>query len=77
MQAVSIYVTTSIKGRWERDGYIGYCLEYYPSGKSLPEIRKHIEPVEQMNGNRAEMEALIRAFSRMKRKCELSIYTDS
>ena len=30
-----------------------------------------------MNANRAEMEALIRAFSRMREKCELSIYTDS
>ena len=77
MRAVSIYIATSIKGRWERDGYIGYCLEYYPQGKNLPEVRKHIEPVEQMNGNRAEMEALIRAFTRMREKCELSIYTDS
>lgn len=27
-----------------------------------------------MNANRAEMEALIRAFSRMREKCELSIH---
>ena len=65
MRAVSIYTATSIKGRWERDGYIGYTLEYYPPGRNLPEVRKHIELVESMNANRAEMEALIRAFSRL------------
>ena len=64
MRAVSIYTATSIKGRWERDGYIGYTLEYYPPGRNLPEVRKHIELVESMNANRAEI-------------CELSIYTDS
>lgn len=77
MRSVSIYTATSIKGRWERNGYVGYCLEYYPPGRNLPEVRKHIEAVESMNTNRAEMEALIRAFSRMREKCELSIYTDS
>ena len=55
MRAVSIYTATSIKGRWERDGYIGYTLEYYPPGRNLPEVRKHIELVESMNANRAEM----------------------
>lgn len=77
MREVSIYIATSIKGRWERDGYIGYCLEYYPPGKDLPEIRREIEPVGHMNTNRAELEALIRAFSRMREKCVLSIYTES
>lgn len=77
MREVSIYIDTSISGRWNRDGYIGYCLEYYPAGRMQPVTRYGYEKVENMNANRAQQEALIRAISRIREKCVLSIYTES
>lgn len=77
MKEVSIYIATSIRGRWNRDGYIGYCMEYYKEGSKYPSTLTDYERVEDLNENRAEQEALIRAISRMKEKCILSVYTES
>ncbi len=77
MREVSIYTATSIRGRWNRDGYVGYCLEYYREGSKYPNTLIDYERVEDLNANRAEQEALIRAMSRMTEKCILSVYTDS
>ncbi len=77
MKEVSIYIASSIRGRWNRDGYIGYCLEYYRDGCRYPETLTDYERVESLNENRAEMEALIRAFARMREKCVLSVYTEN
>ena len=77
MREVSIYIVTSIQGRWNRNGYIAYCLEYYQKGNKYPSTLQGYEPVEDMNENRASLEALIRAISRMREKCALSIYTDN
>lgn len=77
MKEVCIYIATSVRGRWNRDGYVGYCLEYYKDGCKYPRTLTDYERVENMNENRAEIEALIRAFSRMREKCVLSIYTDN
>lgn len=77
MKEVSIYIASSIRGRWSRDGYIGYYLEYYKEGHKYPDTLPDYERVENMNENRAEQEALIRAMSRMTEKCILSIYTES
>lgn len=76
MKEVSIYVYTSISGRWNRDGYIGYCLEYYKAGARNPDTKYGYHRVENMNANRAAQEALIRAITRMRVKCALTIYTD-
>lgn len=77
MKEVNIYIASSIQGRWSRSGYIGYCLEYYPEGRKYPRTLIDYEPVENVNKNRAEQEALIRGFSRIREKCILSIYTES
>lgn len=77
MKEVSIYIATSINGPWNRDGWIGYCLEYYPEGKKYARTLIDYEQVFDMNQNRAEQEALIRAFTRFRENCILSIYTDS
>lgn len=77
MKEVSIYIATSIHGRWNRDGYIGYCLEYYKDGSKYPNTLTDYERVEDLNENRAEQQALIRAISRIREKCVLSIYTES
>lgn len=77
MKEVSIYIATSIRGRWNRDGYIGYCLEYYREGSKYPSTLTDYERVENLNANRAEQEALIRAISRIREKCILSVYTES
>lgn len=77
MKEVSIYIESSIRGRWNRDGYIGYVLEYYPEDSKYPKTLPGYEQVENMNENRSQIEALIRAISRMREKCILSIYTES
>lgn len=77
MKEVSVYTATSIRGRWERDGYIGYALEYYPQGRKYPETLIDYEQVEELNENRAELEALIRVITRIREKCVLTIYTES
>lgn len=77
MKEVSIYTATSIRGRWEKDGHIGYVLEYYAEGSKYPKTLIDYEQVSGLNENRAELEALIRAITRMREKCVLTIYTES
>lgn len=77
MKEVSIYIESSIHGRWNRDGYIGYVLEYYPEDSKYSKTLSGYERVENMNENRSQIEALIRGISRMREKCILSIYTES
>lgn len=77
MREVSIYIQSGIKSFRRQDGYIAYCLEYYPEGKIHPQTLIDVERVEDMTGKRAELESLVRAMRRMKEKCILSIYTDS
>lgn len=77
MREVSIYTATSIRGRWEKDGHIGYALEYYAEGCKYPKTLIDYEQVSDLNENRAELEALIRAITRMTEKCILTIYTES
>lgn len=77
MREVNIYVASSIKSLRKQNGYIGYCLEYYPEGSKYAKTLIDYEPVEDMTGNRSELEALIKALKRMREKCILSIYTES
>lgn len=77
MQEVSIYIESSIHCRQNRDGYIGYVLEYYPEGRKYPKLLPDYMQVKAMNTNRSQLEALICALGRMKKKCILSIYTES
>lgn len=78
MKEVSIYIATSIKGTWERDGFIGFTLEYYPPDQKNPKTRKpeYIE-VQKTTANRAELLALIEALSHMTQACSLTIYTEN
>lgn len=77
MKEVSIYIASGIKSLRKQNGYIGYCLEYYPEGSKYAKTLIDYEPVEDMTGNASELEALIRALKRMREKCILSIYTES
>lgn len=77
MRAVSIYTATSIRGRWGKNGHIGYALEYYAKGHKQPDVLFDYEPVENVNENRAELIALLRALARMREKCVLTLYTES
>ena len=77
MKEMSIYTATSIRGRWNKDGYIGYTLEYYPKDSKYPRTLTDFAPVEDMNENRAEITALYQAFSRIRENCVVSIYTES
>ena len=41
MKEVNIYIVAGIKGRWPKDGHIGYALEYYrENGKILGKCEK-------------------------------------
>ena len=77
MKQVSIYLVSGINSMQKGNGYVAYCLEYYPEGKKDPETRIGVELVENMTGRCAELEVLIKALKRLKEKCELSIYTES
>ena len=77
MRAVSIYTATSIRGRWGKNGHVGYALEYYAEGHKQPDVLFDYEPVENVNENRAELIALLRALARMREKCILTLYTES
>lgn len=77
MKEVSIYITTDIRGRWEKNGSIAYTLEYYRESSLMPDLIEEVAPVQQMNENRAELEALIQALKRMREKCVLTIYTEN
>ena len=59
MRAVSIYTATSIRGRWGKNGHVGYALEYYAEGHKQPDVLFDYEPVENVNENRAELIALL------------------
>ena len=46
MRAVSIYTATSIRGRWGKNGHVGYALEYYAEGHKQPDVLFDYEPVD-------------------------------
>ena len=77
MREVSIYLASGINSMRKGNGYVAYCLEYYPKGKREPEILLDAEGVTDMTGRCAELEVLIKALKRLKEKCILSIYTES
>lgn len=65
MKEVSIYIVAGIKGRWPKDGYIGYVLEYYRENSRYPAVIREVVPVQQLNESRATLEALILAIKRL------------
>lgn len=77
MKEVSIYLVSGINSMHKGDGYVAYCLEYYPEGKVHPQTLIDVEAVEDMTGRCAELEVLIKALKRLREKCILSIYTES
>ena len=77
MKEVSIYLVSGIDSMRKGNGFVAYCLEYYPEGKTHPSTLIDIEPVEDMTGRCAELEVLLKALKRLKEKCCLSIYTES
>ena len=77
MREVNIYLVSGINSMRKGNGYVAYCLEYYPAGKRQPETLIDTEPVFDMTGRCAELEVLVKALKRLKEKCILSIYTES
>lgn len=77
MKEVSIYIVAGIKGRWPKDGHIGYVLEYYRENSRYPAVIREVVPVQQLNESRATLEALIHAIKRLTEKCILTVYTES
>lgn len=77
MREVNIYLASGIPSMQRKSGYVAYCLEYYPRGKSIPETLPDVEEVEEMTGRCAEVVVLEKALKRLNEKCILSIYTES
>ena len=46
MKEVSIYIVAGIKGRWPKDGHIGYVLEYYRENSRYPAVIREVVPVQ-------------------------------
>lgn len=72
---VNIYTSSSIKGMRAGDGNVGYVLELIKAGE--PYTKCEVVPVQHLTANQSQMQALIEALKRLKKPCELNIYTDS
>lgn len=75
MKHVNIYLKTSLKGVRAVNTYIAYLLEYEtPKGAVT---KNEFIYVGQITSNRCELYALYVALSKLKEKCDLTIFTDS
>ena len=77
MKEVTIYISSTIRGTKRQNGFIGYVLEYYSPHSKYPKTLYDYEAVHDINCNRAILDALLRALTRLREKCILSVYTES
>lgn len=74
MDKVNIYLYTTIKGPRAREGSYTYILEYMTEkGPATLTEQGNLAATE----NRANLLVFIKALERIRRPCELEVYTDS
>lgn len=74
MDKVNIYLYTTIKGPGAREGSYTYILEYITTKGPVTLTKQDSITATE---NRAHLLILIKALERIRRPCELEIYTDS
>lgn len=75
VEQVNIYTYSGIKGLKRQSGMVGYVLSLKTEEKEYT-IEDFLQ-VENVTENQSELKVLVEAMKRMKRPCELCIYTDS
>lgn len=75
MDKVNIYIKTDFKGVRASDGHYGFVLE--TDTAAGPYTREEFGIIPKATVNRAEAKALLMALKKLKKTCELTIYTDS
>ena len=69
---INVYVRTTIKGPRRSDGVAAYVIEEDGTGRIVTDFRY----VKDVTSNQAELRILGLALSKIKKKCDLTIYTD-
>lgn len=72
---VNIYTSQTIRGPGKKSGAYCYILETFVKEKPVTITDKGI--LEPMSENKAELTILLKAFKRLRKDCEVCIYTDS
>lgn len=75
MDKVNIYVMTNVKGVRAADGIYGFVLETETANG--PYTLEEFGNLSKVTANRAEAKALLIAIRKLKKPCDLTIYTES
>lgn len=75
MDKVNIYIYTTIKGPGTKSGSYTYLLEYI-TDRGPATLTKQGE-LERVTENQANLQVLIKALQRLKKQCEVTIWTES
>lgn len=75
MKEVNVYTETSIKSLKPQDGAIGYVLEM--KTERGPATLTNVLKIQNATANQSELKALIEALKRLKKQCNLTIFTES
>lgn len=72
---VNIYLYTTINTVNTSDGAYGFILEM-PREDGNPYTRTEFDTLAKCTGNHAELKAFLNSIRKLKRPCELTIFTD-
>ena len=75
MEQVNIYIEDNFKGFQEQDGAVAFVIETIQKG--VPFTLDEIRGLQRETPNQATMTGLILAVARLRRSCELDIYTEN
>lgn len=75
MDKVNIYIYTTVRGPGTKSGSYTYLLEYI-TDRGPATLTKQGE-LEQVTENQANLQVLIEALQRLKKQCEVTIWTES
>lgn len=73
--SINIYIYQSIRGPGKKNGAYTYILETEFKGKPLTLTK--IGTLEEMSENKAELVTLLKALKRLRKECDLNIFTSS
>ena len=75
MDKVNIYIYTTVRGPGTKSGSYTYLLEYI-TDRGPATLTKQGE-LEQVTENQANLQVLIEALQRLKKQCEVTIWTEN
>jgi len=75
MDKVNIFTYTTVRGPGTKDGSFTYILEYI-TDKGPATLTKH-GTLEKVTEKQAELQTVLEAIGRLRKQCEITIYTES